>query len=113
MLDFSVEQFYLGVRSGNQIKGAHNQNARPIRKHIKTLLFVPCYADETTPFPCAEDMSSVITELQRIVNKVFKWFENNHMKTNPGKNHVLLSPNIQRVVPFCNVQIEKLIWNNL
>ena len=36
------------------------------------------------------------------------------MKANPGKNHVLLSSNIQRVVPFDNVQItsslnEKLI----
>ena len=27
------------------------------------------------------------------------------MKANPGKNHVLLSSNIQRVVPFDNVQI--------
>ena len=50
-------------------------------------------------------MSSIITELQRIENKSFRWFENNHMKANPGKNHVLLSSNIQRVVPFDNVQI--------
>ena len=30
------------------------------------------YADDTTPCSRAEDMSSVITELQRIANKVFR-----------------------------------------
>ena len=60
------------------------------------------HADDTVPYSCADDMASVITELQRIVNKIFRWFEN---KANPGKNHVLLSSNIQRVVPFDNVQI--------
>ena len=75
-------------------------------------LFLECeddninsYADDTTPFSCAEDMSSVITELQRIANKIFMWFENNHMKASPGKSHVLLNANTEPVVPFDNVQI--------
>ena len=75
-------------------------------------LFLECeddninsYADDATPYSCAEGMSSVITEVQRIANKSFRWFENNHMKANPGKSHVLLSSNTQRVVPFDNVQI--------
>ena len=50
-------------------------------------LFLECedeninsYADDTTLYSCAEDMSSVITEL--------------HMKANPGKSQVLLSSNM-------------------
>ena len=63
------------------------------------------YTDDTPSCSCAENMSTVIPELQRIANKIFWWFENNHMKVNPGKRHVLLSSYIQRVVPFDNVQI--------
>ena len=50
-------------------------------------------------------MFSVITELQRMANKVFRSFEINNVKANPRKSHVLLNSNIQRVVPFDNVQI--------
>ena len=59
------------------------------------------------------DTSSVINELQRIANKICKWFENNHMKANPGKSHVLLSSNIQRVVPFDNVEITSSLSQKL
>ena len=52
-------------------------------------------ANDNTPCSSAEDISSVITELQRIANKIFRWFENNHMKANPGKSLVPLSSNIQ------------------
>ena len=83
-------------------------------------LFLECeddciysYADGTTPYTCAEDMSSIITEFQRIANKIFRWFENNHMKANPGKSHVRLSSNIQRVVSFDNVQITSNLCEKL
>ena len=43
-------------------------------------LFLECedgnitsYTDETTPYSCAQDISSVIFELQRIANKIFDW----------------------------------------
>ena len=107
MLDFSVEQFYLAAWLGTQKKGAYNQSARPVKKQLKTLLsvlyYLNSYADDTTLYSCAEDMSSVITELQRIANKIFRWSESNHVKANPGKRHVLLSSNVQRVVPSNNV----------
>ena len=35
--------------------------------------------------------------------RLFKWFENNHMKVNPGKSHILLS----------NKQTEKLKINDV
>ena len=73
---------------------------------------VNSYADDTTPCSRAEDMSSVITELQRIANKVFRWFENNHLNVNPGSN-VLLGSSIKRVVPFDNVGITSRLRKKL
>ena len=60
-------------------------------------LFLECednntnnYADDITPYFCTEDIYSVImTKLQRIANKIFRWTENNHVKVNPRENHVL------------------------
>ena len=53
-------------------------------------LFLECeddnissYADDTTPYSCAQDISSVISELQRIAKNFFDWCRNNHMKANP------------------------------
>ena len=49
------------------------------------------YADDTTPYACGDDISTVITKLQSISTKMFYWFESNHLKANPGKSHLLLS----------------------
>ena len=40
-------------------------------------------ADDTTPFACASDINTVISELQITSNKLFTWFNNNHMKVIP------------------------------
>ena len=71
------------------------------------------YVVDATPYSCAKDMSSVITDLQRIASKIFCWFENNHTKSNPGQSHFLLNSNIQRVVPFQNVQITSILIEKL
>ena len=52
---------------------------------------IASYADNTTIYSCRTDTQSVIAELQITANKRFHWFECNHLKTNPGKNHLLLS----------------------
>ena len=49
------------------------------------------YAEDTTPYSCGENIRVVISELQSLAFRLFKWFEDNHMKANPGKSHVLLS----------------------
>ena len=49
------------------------------------------YANNTTPYSCADDMRSIITQLQSTARKIFAWFTNNHMKVNSGKCHILLS----------------------
>ena len=63
-----------------------------------TNLFYECedsnianYADDTTPYACGENKRVVISELQSLAFRLFKWFESNHMKANPGKSHILLS----------------------
>ena len=49
------------------------------------------YADDTTPYACEKDIPTVISKLQSASLKLFQWFENNHLKANPGKSHLLLS----------------------
>ena len=34
---------------------------------------------------------TVISELRITASKLFTWFDNNHMKANPQKSHLLLS----------------------
>ena len=77
-----------------------------------TDLFLECeddnirsYADDTTSYFCAQDISSVISELQRIIKKFFDWCRNNHMKANPEKCHIILSSNTQREIRFANASI--------
>ena len=66
---------------------------------------ISSYADDTTLYSCAQDISSVISELQRIAKNIFDWCRNNHMKANPEKCHVILSSNTQREICFANASI--------
>ena len=67
-----------------------------------------------TPYVCGENIRILISELQSLAFTFFKWFENNHMKANPGRNHFFLSNkkiekvNINDVVLTSSVQ-EKLL----
>ena len=45
----------------------------------------------TTPNTCASNIHAVISELQITASKLFTWFNNNHMKANREKSHLLLS----------------------
>ena len=67
-------------------------------------LFLECeddnitsYADDTTLYSCAQDISSVISELHRISKKILDWCKNNHMKANAGKCQVILSWNTREI----------------
>ena len=52
---------------------------------------IASYADDTTPYSCARDTQTVISELKSISSKLFHWFQYNHLKANLGKCHLLLS----------------------
>ena len=83
-------------------------------------LFLECeddnitsYADDTTPYSYAQDLSSVIYELQRIAKKIFDWCRNSHMKANPGKCHVTLSSNTQKEIRFVNTSVASSLSEKL
>ena len=59
---------------------------------------VASYADDTTPYSCVTDIPSVPLEVQSSATKPFHWFENNHLKANPGKSHISLSSNKLEIV---------------
>ena len=59
------------------------------------------YSDDTTPYSCGTDISTVIFELQ-----AFNWFGNNRMKANPGTCHLLLSTKSPEVVSNDGIQIK-------
>ena len=47
-------------------------------------------ADDTTPYVCGIDITSVI-KLENAAEIVFTWFKNNQMKGNEDKCHIVLS----------------------
>ena len=46
---------------------------------------IASYANDTTPCTCPRDTPTVIPELQSTSEKLFNWFEENHLKANPEK----------------------------
>ena len=59
---------------------------------------IPGYADDTTPYSYATDIPSVALELQASATKLLCWFNNNHLKANPEKSHILLSSKKPEIV---------------
>ena len=49
------------------------------------------YTGDTTPYAYGENIRAVISELQSLAFRLLNWIENNHMKANPRKSHILLS----------------------
>ena len=67
---------------------------------------IESYADDTTPYACASDINTVISELQITASKLFTWFDNNHMKANPEKSHLLLSSKTPKKAYFGGALVE-------
>ena len=72
------------------------------------------YADDTIPYACRENIKVVISQLQSLAFRLLKWFENSHMKANPGKSHILLSNKRIKKVKNNDValtwSVEKEFW---
>ena len=72
------------------------------------------YADDNTPYCTGKNTQEIISQLERSSVSIFKWFENNGMKANPDKCHLLLSKNGNLEVNIdgnriSNSRIEKLL----
>ena len=51
------------------------------------------FADDTTFFACEKGLNSLIKRLEHDSLAAIEWFENNYMKLNPKKCHLLVSGN--------------------
>ena len=54
-------------------------------------LDIASYADGNTPYVIADDINGVITSLEKASKALFEWFENNLLKSNADKYHLLVS----------------------
>ena len=58
-----------------------------ILKNVDTV----SYANGNTPYVIADDVNGVITSLEKASKILFEWFENNLLKGNADKCHLLVS----------------------
>ena len=56
------------------------------------------YADETSPYICEQNFSSIINVLEPNVNTLFNWFRQNGLIANSDKSHFLTSPYERRTL---------------
>ena len=70
------------------------------------------YADDNTPFPMSSSELEIINEIKTEVESLTFWFQNNCMKVDPNKFHVLLSDKIRWIFVMRNSQIRavKKFW---
>ena len=54
---------------------------------------VAIYVDQNTPYVCADNIDEVIKSLEKDSEILFKWFNDNLMKINADKCHLLVSTN--------------------
>ena len=64
------------------------------------------YTDDINPYACAPDINIVISELQITASKLSTWYNNDHMKANPEKSHLLLSSKTQKKAYFVGALVE-------
>ena len=49
------------------------------------------YADDTTPYAASDNIDDLISFLEKCSKDLLKWFDDNIMKSNPDKYHLLVS----------------------
>ena len=52
---------------------------------------IASFADDNTPYVIADDINGVIKPLEQTSKALFEWFENNLLKSNADKRHLLVS----------------------
>ena len=64
------------------------------------------YADDNTPHTSSNEVNGLIKNLEEASKKLFQWFNNNLMKSNPDKCHLLVSTNDNVKIRIGNFQVE-------
>ena len=63
------------------------------------------YADDNTPYATANDIDSLIVSLEEASKSLFTWFENNLMKSNADKCHLLVNSNEKVTIKISSHEI--------
>ena len=64
------------------------------------------YVDNNTPYTSSNDVKVLIKSLEEASNEFSKWFDDNLMKSNPEKCHLLVSTNDNVANRIGNFQTE-------
>ena len=64
------------------------------------------YAIDTTPYCAGKSAEFVANNLEQSSTILFEWFNNNYLKVNTGKGHILLSGNSRATATIDNSYIE-------
>ena len=80
---------------------------------IVKIQILPIMLTNTTPYACGENIRAIILELQSLAFRLFKWFENSHMKANPVRSHILLSNKKTKKVKINNVVLTSSVEEKL
>ena len=89
---------------------------------ISNKIDIANYADDITPYTSSNDVNRLIQSLEEASKQLRKWFDDNLMKSNPEKCHLLVSTNdnvairignyaLGRVTPYENLSKIKILMN--
>ena len=56
---------------------------------------IASYADNSTPYNADKNVEFVANNLEHSSSILFKWLNDNYMKVNTGKSHLLVSANVR------------------
>ena len=74
--------------------------------NVDILIDIANYADDNTPYTSTIDVNGLIKSLKEASKELFKWFDDNLMKSSPDKCHLLVSVNDNAAIRIGNFQIE-------
>jgi len=63
------------------------------------------YADDNTPYSLGQNEDQVLNEIKSASENLLSWFQDNYMKMNPDKFHLLLSNRKELKINICNETI--------
>ena len=64
------------------------------------------YADDSTPYDTDKNIGFLINNLENWSSILFKWLNNNYMKVNTDKSHLLIYGNVRDTAKIDNNYIE-------
>ena len=70
------------------------------------------YADVTTPYVVSDDIDDLLVSLEKFWKDLLKRFDDNFMKINPGKCHLLVSSheNLRMEIGDFKIEISTCKW---